>query len=388
MLAKLSKIISSPLGFFDYWGILIRSKNCFHFVFSICTYDAFLTLVELSHSAILTEITTNNQERAVLNGYSAFLAGLGSFSSFLGQSTWDTSSLFNFRVCISFVSLFSAVIFLWSSTILGKVRPSITNVNEDEVLEGEEEKVRENKPSTNTSTFRQFLYEIKDQKNFWTFVVISSIQSFDCAFEKSSFAMFLRELTEDSLSKPMRGLIISSSFFFPWLITFLLSELGRIQKYGIYKVLLWIFQIRLVICFFGYVHSAKTESAAPFLLLNRIFSELVCRLSPLILSDLVDEDRFLHKRNYLETRSASLIGASHFFSKIFSSLGPMLSYMLLTQVNLPPPLYRLTFAVVPTFCVTVQFCLWRYRYGLKENFLKRVQEYIGSDFHNNNNELV
>lgn len=45
-----------------------------------------------------------------------------------------------------------------------------------------------------------------------------------------------------------------------------------------------------------------------FMLANRVLSEAVCRLFPLVLSDVVDEDAVLHKRS--ASLSASVIGVS------------------------------------------------------------------------------
>src|SRR5690606_16645586 len=110
----------------------------------------------------------------------------------------------------------------------------------------------------------RFSQELRTNDNFWTFVVVSCIQSFDCAFEKSSFALLLEHLSEGSLSKATSGLIVSSSFFFPWVITLLLTK--PIQRQGVYQVLKMIFIGRIVICSFGFIHSGRTQIAAPFLL--------------------------------------------------------------------------------------------------------------------------
>jgi hypothetical protein len=45
---------------------------------------------------------------------------------------------------------------------------------------------------------------------------VSTVQSFDCAFEKTSFAVVLDQLASGSLSKPARSAMVSSSFLLPW----------------------------------------------------------------------------------------------------------------------------------------------------------------------------
>ena len=60
--------------------------------------------------------------------------------------------------------------------------------------------------------------------------------------------------------------------------------------------------------------------------MNRVSSECVCRLIPLIISDLTDEDVHLNKRK--SSLSASVIGTSGLVGKIGQSIAPMLGYML------------------------------------------------------------
>jgi len=72
-----------------------------------------------------------------------------------------------------------------------------------------------------------------------------------------------------------------------------------------------------------------------FMLLNRVTSECVCRLSPLVLSDLVDEDVFLNRRP--QQLSASIVGTAAFASKFSQSLAPMLGYFALSMARAPGP---------------------------------------------------
>jgi Na+/melibiose symporter-like transporter len=359
-----------------------------HFALSICLYDAFLTLVEVSHNAILSEITWDDTERASFNSYAAALAGFGSFSSFLGQFTWDREALFNFRVCVFGLALLSSFVFIWSSRILSLTTLSGPGTEEESRLSQSEEEKSEIKDvsyaedkkdnlkgTSSVSALKKvatFIRELRHHTNFWVFVVISCIQSFDCAFEKSSFALMLERLSEDSLSKYQRGFVISASFFFPWLVTLGLTK--QIQQRGVYNVLRAIFASRFVICVLGYTSSSNLNSAAPFLLINRVSSELVCRISPLVLSDLVDEDRFLNRRT-MESRSGSVVGSAHFFSKIASSLGPMMSFGFMTS-SMEASTMRLMFTIIPWACVSMQLGFWQFGFTLKSAYLDKVKDYV------------
>ena len=60
-----------------------------HFVFMLCMYDGLLTYVEVNHSALLADITSDQAIRTSLLQWSAVCATLGSLSSLLARAYWD-----------------------------------------------------------------------------------------------------------------------------------------------------------------------------------------------------------------------------------------------------------------------------------------------------------
>ena len=68
-----------------------------------------------------------------------------------------------------------------------------------------------------------------------------------------------------------------------------------------------------------------------FLLINRVSSEIVCRLIPLIIAQLSDEDIFLNDRSTAGSLRASVFGAANVVGKIGQSAAPMFGYMLLSH---------------------------------------------------------
>ena len=76
-----------------------------------------------------------------------------------------------------------------------------------------------------------------------------------------------------------------------------------------------------IVCALAFHHTAWL-----YLLENRVSSECVCRLIPLIISNLTDEDVHLHQRT--SSLSASVIGTSGLIGKIGQSIAPMLGFML------------------------------------------------------------
>jgi Na+/melibiose symporter-like transporter len=71
--------------------------------------------------------------------------------------------------------------------------------------------------------------------------------------------------------------------------------------------------------------------SAVFILCNRVMSETVCRLFRLVVTDIVDEDQFLHKRP--SPISATVVGASSFSGKTSQSLAPMVGLYILSSMS-------------------------------------------------------
>lgn len=217
-----------------------------------------------------------------------------------------------------------------------------------------------------------FLRQILQQRNVVIFMIIGALQSFDCRFEKSFFSPFMTILTfhhsDDSstvtttttISTPtdlssnyfhnLQGLALSLSFILPHIITLLVTP--YIPLYGIATVIETIFFIRIFLItlaiIIGYQYSSLFIIL--FMLLNRIMSEAICRLSPLIGADIVDEDLYLQfhpshhphqgitvEKNTIPpsavSSAATLLGTLAFTSRIAQSLAPMLGYTFLPDKN-------------------------------------------------------
>lgn len=66
-------------------------------MFALLFYDGMLTYVEVNHSALLADMTSNSDERAEANMYSAICAAIGSLSSFFAHMFWTPANLQSFR---------------------------------------------------------------------------------------------------------------------------------------------------------------------------------------------------------------------------------------------------------------------------------------------------
>jgi hypothetical protein len=141
------------------------------------------------------------------------------------------------------------------------------------------------------------------------------------------------ELGEGIVSRHSRSVIISLSFLLPHALTVVWTPL--VSSWGMHGTLTTILLLRLGLlgsaALFHGLEPAQTASSAAvalgFMLSNRVLSESVCRLFPLVLSDLIDEDAVTHRRAH--ALSASLVGASAVFSKASQSLAPMIAFYVL-----------------------------------------------------------
>eukprot|EP00750_Incisomonas_marina_P008777 INCI15694.1.p1 GENE.INCI15694.1~~INCI15694.1.p1 ORF type:complete len:545 (+),score=59.62 INCI15694.1:225-1859(+) len=342
-----------------------------HFALSLCFYDGMLSYVEVNHSALLAEICTSNRGRATCNMYSAIFAVLGSASSYFGHVYWHGGDLGEFRKVCFVVSILSVVSFEFTSFVISRAAPALEpsiklpssemkRLNRDPATDNLRSKdgapdVSAQKRSNSDGTSQRrnlaispseqqlteavvsavnkkrtifgFLSQICRQRNFVIFVGIQCLQNFDCTFEKNFFHIFLRSFAAGSVSTSVQGVILSASFIVPWLGMVLITPI--IQKYGVYACVKQIFRMRLLIALVsvGLVHHSPLVGCM-CLLINRVTSESICRLCPLVISHLIDEDKYLHHklRDRASVRSASIVGASQVLGKFSQSLAPMLGY--------------------------------------------------------------
>lgn len=99
------------LGFLSFWFSWLQPS--LQFVICLCAYDAFLTLIDLNHSALLADLALSEEERTRLNGYSSFFSAIGSTSVFMSYYFWDKEFILTFQtfcVCLATFSLIGFVI--------------------------------------------------------------------------------------------------------------------------------------------------------------------------------------------------------------------------------------------------------------------------------------
>jgi len=299
--------------------------------------------------------------------------------------------------------------------------------------------IRKKNKRRSVADFLDFLGQLRRQANFVVFAFVASLQTFDCAFGKQFFTFFLEILVGDALPPGVHALTITASFLLPWLCAAALSH--GIERYGftLSATLQGVWAARLVLLFSAtllFLASASSSlsitaslwdlvwvrrCAALVVLLNRVMSECVCRLVPLVQSDLIDEFSFLSSGSSSsssisgvgsgaqESKAASIVGTVNFISKPSQSLGPILGFAVLSRIlpqitqkqngveggigtnaydaaasalatfGEPTSTERgevaLLVIVLPLVCVCLQLQLWR-QFTLKGRYLARVKKFL------------
>lgn len=310
-------------------------------IFALCFYDGMLTFVELNHSALLADMTASSQERARANMYSAMCAAVGSASSFFAHTFWTPEDLAPFHNFCCILGLIACAAFWFTSKYIDtafikrrareaaakredKSQHSMDGVGKKAERDKECDRFEHFDPSPDVG-FSSFLGQLYLHQNFKLFCVFYTLQVFDCTFEKNFLATFLRHFAGTSLSIQSQSTIISMSFVLPWITTIFVTPI--VERSGVYATIMNILIVRILISAIGVTYAVVfRQTSWIYLLVNRVSSECICRLIPLIISDLTDEDMHLNRR--ASSLSASVIGSSGVIGKIGQSAAPMLGYML------------------------------------------------------------
>ena len=206
-------------------------------------------------------------------------------------------------------------------------------------------------------------------------------------------------LAGEQVTSAVRGSIISASFLLPHACTVIATPI--IRSWGLYDTVKYLFVLRLgfvvaaVLVTFGLRFEAPALASTAygicgFMLVNRVASEATCRLFPLILSDLIDEDRVMNKRP--KSLSSSMIGTASFTSKISQSLAPMVGFYITPPGSIasstPVDERNVEIAkkamptntslwwillTIPLFCIVLEAIFWS-MYTLRGRYLHSIQK--------------
>jgi Na+/melibiose symporter-like transporter len=364
-----------------------------HFLCSLCLYDGALTYVEVNYASLLADLSAkdDSQLRARCNFFSSFFAILGSCSSIFAHVLWqEGNNMTSFRVFCLILAVLSLPGFQVTCSYLKNYR-----FEESEAPVAHQE-----------LAISMFCHQLSTQGNFARFSCIRLIQVFLCTFEKNHLCLFLHVLAGPFLSLSTMGILISACFVLPHVAIMALTPF--VQKKGVYAVFQGILGFKLLIPM-AVLGAAWVNGSGGLTIGNpgwlliviyictaRVVTESVCRLFPLVHSQLVDEDHYLHNRP--RSMAASLIGTSALFAKPGESLAPILGWRILSLVGTPTDTAEGTSLVgsplgsadpsqthslilllffLPLACVSLQYLLWR-KFTLHGPYLKQISEELAT----------
>uniref|UniRef100_A0A3Q2GEN7 Major facilitator superfamily domain containing 13A n=1 Tax=Cyprinodon variegatus TaxID=28743 RepID=A0A3Q2GEN7_CYPVA len=365
------------LSFLAFWVAWARPG--LQFLLCLCLYDGFLTMVDLHHSALLADLAVSAADRTRLNFHCSVFSALGSISVFLSYSVWDKEDFYSFRLFCVTLAAFSILGFFVVSRLLQQrfnreIRPKQDEASTlKELSVGPAPFTQSEKPIT----IGQYLKQLSKHRNFMWFVSMNLIQVFHCHFNSNFFPLFLEHLLSDNISASTGSILLGISYVAPHLNN--LYFLTLCQRYGVYQVIRWLFIIKLGLSVVMLLAGADhIYLLCIFIASNRVFTEGTCKLLKLVISDLVDEDFVMNRRQ--QAASALLFGMVNLLTKPGQTFAPLIGTWLLcvyTGYDIfqrtpvkdslsasdsgTPPLrlgcfYLLVF--VPITCAVIQLATW------------------------------
>ncbi|XP_062330206.1 transmembrane protein 180 [Osmerus eperlanus] len=369
------------LSFLSFW--VPWAPPGLHFLLCLCLYDGFLTLVDLNHNALLAELAVSASDRARLNFHCSLFSALGSLSVFLSYCFWDKEDFFSFRIFCATLSAASIAGFVVVCRLLRRRFRGEARLRQEEGLLLKELSVGPPAPPQQSPlSLGGYLRQLSKHRNFMWFSSMNLLQVFHCHFNSNFFPLFLEHLLSDSISASTGSILLGISYIAPHLNN--MYFLSLCQRYGVYLVVRWLFLLKLAL-------SLAMLLAGPdqlyllciFIASNRVFTEGTCKLLSLVVSDLVDEDFVVNRRQ--QPASALLFGMVALVTKPGQTFAPLFGTWLLCVYTgfdiferssgpaldpvavpvLPPPggaplrqgcFYLLVF--VPITCSVLQLLAW------------------------------
>eukprot|EP00038_Savillea_parva_P026118 m.51538 g.51538 ORF g.51538 m.51538 type:complete len:580 (-) comp7316_c0_seq3:73-1812(-) len=340
--------VGGPLMGIAFMAMLFRwpVPLALQFVVTLCVYDAALTWVDLSHSALLAEMATGADERSTLNALSSIFSACGSISVFASFFFWDVDNLDSFRLFSVLVALGCAAGFRLCTYIIQQstdVLP-LPVTSKDTHSPPARGSGHGNKgmlspggpppvPAGVSQRRRIVAYftQMMTNTNLMWFTLLSLVQTFHCHFNSNFFPLILGVLLQDYLTPFEQSLLLGLSFLLPHLNNVYFSAL--VARIGSYSVIQGLLLMKLAL---GATMLALGPSSwiilSIFIASNRVFTEGCCKLLNLVVSDLIDEDAVVHKRE--TSISALIFGTTNLFTKPGQSLAPLIgTYYIARHCN-------------------------------------------------------
>ncbi|PAA71147.1 hypothetical protein BOX15_Mlig015408g1, partial [Macrostomum lignano] len=392
LLARFGPLLA--LSFALMWLRWLPGWPAVQFLVCLCLYDACLTAVEVHFTALQADLTLRQSERHRLSLGASLGSGAASGSVFVSYLVWDRARLLPFRLFTTFLACVALAGYLLFSRGIRRAHAARSAAS-DEVDPSEAQEMP-SKPLC--SQLRSFSGQLLAHKNFVYFCCTQLLQVFHCHFNSNFFPLFLLLLSSEQSSTEYSASTVSLIGSAVLAVSFVLPHLNNVaflrlcDSYGAYAVVRGLLLAKALSGLF--VLTALPTGTLPLaclLLSNRVFTEGVCKLLNLVVSDLVDEDYAMHRRS--EPISALIFGSTALLSKPGQTLAPLLGTALFSHfvgrdlLGADRPLAagaapldsaaRLgclrVLGWVPLACGCVQLALWT-RFSLHGDRQRRVKE--------------
>ncbi|KAM6951751.1 transmembrane protein 180 [Aplochiton taeniatus] len=314
------------LSFLAFW--VAWAHPGLQFLLCLCLYDGFLTVVDLNHNALLADLAVSASDRTRLNFHCSLFSAVGSLSVFLSYSFWDKEDFFSFRVFCVVLAAFSMLGFTVVSRLLSRRFQTEARLRQEEALVLKELSMGHGAHSQPEKqvTLGEYLRQLSKHRNFMWFSAMNLIQVFHCHFNSNFFPLFLEHLLSDSISASTGSILLGISYIAPHLNN--LYFLTLCQRYGVYQVIRWLFLLKLGLSVAMVLAGADhIYLLCIFIASNRVFTEGTCKLLNLVITDLVDEDFVVNRRQ--QATSALLFGMVALVTKPGQTFAPLIGTWLL-----------------------------------------------------------
>ncbi|XP_026996309.1 transmembrane protein 180 [Tachysurus fulvidraco] len=315
------------LSFLSFW--VAWAHPGLQFLICLCLYDGFLTLVDLNHNALLADLAVCADERTRLNFHSSLFSALGSLSVFLSYSFWDKDDFMSFRIfCVALATLSVLGFAVVSRILRHRFRNEVQSRKNAEGDFLKELSVGQAPlaPSEKPITLGEYLKQLSRHRNFMWFVSMNLVQVFHCHFNSNFFPLFLEHLLSDRISASTGSFLLGISYIAPHVNNLYFLTLS--QKLGVYQVVRGLFLLKLGLSIAMLLAGAdQVYLLCLFIASNRVFTEGTCKLLNLVITDLVDEDFVLNRRQ--QAASALLFGMVALVTKPGQTFAPLIGTWLL-----------------------------------------------------------
>jgi len=181
-------------------------------------------------------------------------------------------------------------------------------------------------------SFAVFTKQLLQHRNFLWFITVNFLQQFNCTLTTSFFAIFLQNLVAQWIPHWANAFSLVIAFTVPHILTVGLSQLVDRGITGTYQIIMGLLIVKVLLATMTFVGgTALPFLVVLFLVVNRISTEGICRMSNLVVADLIDEDRVLNNRS--QSMSAAIFGLNALVTKPFQSIAPLVGWFVLSRAG-------------------------------------------------------